>query len=276
MKRLAIALLAAPVLALAACQDNDGTEREIAQLKLDLAQLRDAQQPPQQHGSARAPDTRVDDLQLQLDRMEGELAEARKRITELETRPANAAPVEAAKPQADPDAEYKKFLELDTRRRMEQEEERRKREAERNAEWARIAKENGIDFDPGDVQGSIRKIMRDPVQMQKAMTAMRKEADKRRFANTGLDEQQIERVKKIEGDTRDKIAQAVREGRQNGTPTDEVTRQVEQIGKDQETELKTVMTEDQYKKYMENGGPAAGAIPDLGDLIPGWGGRRER
>jgi len=268
-------LLAAPVLALAACHDNSGTEREIAQLKLEIAQLRDAQ-PPETPKAAPASDNRADGLQLQLDAMQGELAEARKKIAALEAAPAPGASTEAPKAEADPDAEYKKFLALDARRRADAEAERKKAEETRNAEWARIAKENGIDFDPNDVQGSIRKIMRNPAQMQKAMQAMRAEADKRRFANTGLDEQQIERVKGIESDTRQKVSEAMRTARQNGTPADQVAQQVEQLNKDQESELKNVMTDEQYKKYMENGGPAAGMIPDLGELIPGMGGRRDR
>jgi hypothetical protein len=272
-----MALLGAPLLALCACQDNSSLERDVADLRRQVAAMEESQRlEAEKAAPAPASDARADNLQLQLDRVQGELADAKKKIAELEKRPVTAPAPEAEQPAADPDAEYKRFLEHDARRRADAEAERKKAEAERLAEMTRIAKEYGIEFDPNDVQGSIRKIMRDPVQMQKAMQAVRAEADKRRFAGTGLDEQQIERVKKIEGDTRQKVAQAAREGRQNGTPADQVAQQVEQITKDQETELKTVMTDEQYKKYLENGGPAAGAIPDLGDIFPGFGGRRDR
>jgi hypothetical protein len=275
MNRLATLLLAVPILLLAGCHDNSGTEREIAQLKLDIAQLRDAQ-PQEALKAAPVTDNRADNLQIQLDRVQGDLAEANKKIAALEARPAVDASPTAEKPQADPDAEYKNFLALDARRRADADAERKKAEETRNAEWARIAKENGIDFDPNYVQGSIRKIMRNPAQMQKAMQAMRAEADKRRFADTGLDEQQIERVKGIESDTRQKVTEAMRAARRDGTPADQVAQQVEQLNKDQESELKNVMTDEQFKKYMDNGGPAAGMIPDLGELIPGMGGRRDR
>jgi len=266
---------------LAGCQDNSSLEREVSALRVEVAALRAAtEREPQPVAAPAGSDSQAAALRVRLDRVESDLADARRKLAKIEAGPSvtEETPAEdTPAPAADKEAAYKSYLEFEARRRAEQEEERRKREAERNAEWARIATEYGIDFDPGDVQGSIRRIMRNPEQMQKAMQAVRAEADKRRFAGTGLDEHQVERVKKIEADTRAKLAETMREARQNSTPADEVSRQVEQVNKDQENELKSVMTEEQYKKYLENGGPAAGMIPGgLGDLIPGWGGGRNQ
>lgn len=282
MKRLLIALsLALPtlgVLGVMGCQDNSGLERDVASLKQQVAQLRD--QP--QDTKATPTGAKFDDseLRIRLERAEADLAAANKKITDLESRPA-AQPVAggAAPAPTDPafaEAVNKVVTEKQEADRKAREAERAKRDAERTAEMDRIAKENGIEFDPNDVRGSIQKIMANPEQRAKAMQVMRAEADKRRFANVGLDERQIEQVKAIETAGRDKMMETMRAARESGATQEEIAQQMQQATKEQEDELKKVMTEDQYKKYQENGGAMGGMIPGgmggLGGLIPGMGG----
>jgi len=282
MKRIVIAaMLTLPlvgVLGVLGCQDNSAMERDVAALKQQVAQLRDM---PQDTKDAPAGAQKFDDteLRLRLERAELALTAANKKITELEGRPA-APTVEGSAPvPTDPafaEAVNKVVKEKADADRKIREEERAKRDAERTAEMDRIAKENGIEFDPNDVRGSIQKIMANPEQRAKAMQVMRAEADKRRFANVGLDERQIEQVKAIETAGRDKMMETMRAARESGATQEEIGEQMAQAGKDQEAELKKVMTEDQYKKYQENGGAMGGMIPGgmggLGGLIPGMGG----
>lgn len=282
MKRILIAaMLTLPlvgVMGLMGCQDNSGLERDVASLKQQIAQLRDT---PQDAQPTKADGTKFDDtdLRLRLERAEADLIAANKKISDLESRP--AAPVAKGDAPAPTDPAFAEAVSKVVRDQQEadrkaREAERAKRDAERTAEMDRIAKENGIEFDPNDVRGSIQKIMANPEQRAKAMQVMRAEADKRRFANVGLDEKQIEQVKAIETAGRDKMMETMRTARESGATQEEIAQQVAQAGKEQEDELKKVMTEDQYKKYQENGGAMGGMIPGgmggLGGLIPGMGG----
>ncbi|MBE7491538.1 MAG: hypothetical protein HS108_07270 [Planctomycetes bacterium] len=290
MKRILLAaLLVLPLAGLMAalgCQDNSHLERDVASLKQQVAQLR---QTPQDEPAAAPAAARFDDtdLRLRLERAEAALAAANKKIADLESRPA-AAPAAAGTAPAPTDPAFAEAVNKVVREQQEadrkrREEERARRDAERTAEMDRIAKENGIDFDPNDVRGSIQRIMQNPEQRAKAMQVMRAEADKRRFANVGLDERQIEQVKAIEAAGRDRMMETMRTARESGATQEEITQQMQQAAKDQEAELKKVMTEEQYKKYQENGGAMGGMIPGgmgglegLGGMIPGmggWGGR---
>lgn len=278
MNRLFAPLLALPLLVLPACQDNSALEREVASLKVQVAELKSAPPAETKAAPSGVSVTEVDQLRLRLERAEADLTAANKKITDLEARPA-ATPAE--KPAVgEAEAAYKQYKDFEARNREEQDAERKKRETDRVADMARIAKENGIDFDEKDVAGSIRKIMTNPEQREKAFKAMRNEADKQRYAKIGLDERQVEQVKKIEADGREKVTAALRAGRENGTPREDVQKEVEQVAKDKETELKTTMTEDQYKKYVENGGPAAamgsGGMGDLEELMRAFGGNGRR
>ncbi|MBX3473102.1 MAG: hypothetical protein KF754_01825 [Planctomycetes bacterium] len=283
MKRILIAaILTLPlvgVMTLMGCQDNSGLERDVASLKQQIAQMRE--QPAEGSKSVSA-DGKFDDtdLRLRLERAEAALATANKKIADLETRPASGPVAEGAAPAPiDPafaDAVNKVVKDREDAERKRREEERARQNAERTAEMDRIAKENGIEFDPNDVRGSIQKIMANPEQRAKAMQVMRAEADKRRFAGVGLDERQIEQVKAIESSAREKMMETMRTARESGATQEEIAQQMQQAGKDQEAELKKVMTDEQYKKYQENGGAMGGMIPGgmegLGGLIPGMGG----
>lgn len=273
MKRFAAGLLL--LLPLAGCQDNASLEREVSSLKIQMAELKSAGDiPAEQTAQPAVLPSDVDGLRLRLERAEGELSAARKRIEQLEARPDVPPPAAVdgkTDDQAQSEAAYKSYLEFEARKRAEDEAARKKAEAERYATWEQMAKENGIDFDANDPEGSIRRIMRNPEQRAKAMELYRAEQDKRRFANVGLDERQIEQVKKIETEGRDKYMQALQGAVAGGGGREEVAKQMEQINKDQEAELKQVMTEEQYKKYQENGGALAGMMGGLGDAIPGLG-----
>lgn len=293
MKRVLLAGLMIPALWVAGCSDNsalqrdlDAQKKQVADLRAELQELRGTSQPVTANGGGSAETTA---LLARLERAESSLDAAGKRIAELESRPAVAAPAQPGTETAGTVDEkaYADFKAMAERRDKERDEVRRadreKRQAEQMAEAERIAKENGLEFDPNNPQESFRKIMSDPAQRQKAMEAMRNEWDKRRFANTGLDENQITQVKEIEKRSRDRIRETMQTARESGATQEEISQQIQQVNKEQEDELKRVMTEDQYKKYQENGGAMGGMMGGMGGMgdlgrmippgmIPGFGG----
>lgn len=290
MKRILLAGLIAPALWVAGCADNsalqrdvDALKKQVADLKSENQDLRGASQPVATNGGGISVETT--NLLARLEKAEGTLDAANKRIAELEAKPAGVAP--AAQPGAAAPVDekaYADFKALSDRYNEERDAARRadreKRQAEQMAEAERIAKENGLEFDPNNPQESFRKIMMDPEKRQKAMEAMRNEWDKRRFANTGLDESQVTQVKEIEKRSRDRIRETMQTARESGATQEEISQQIQQVNKEQEDELKRVMTEEQYKKYQENGGSMGGMMGGLGGMggmippgmIPGFGG----
>lgn len=290
MKRILLAGLIAPALWVAGCADNsalqrdvDALKKQVADLKSENQDLRGASQPVATNGGGISVETT--NLLARLEKAEGTLDAANKRIAELEAKPAGVAPVAQPGTAAPVDEKaYADFKALSDRYNEERDAARRadreKRQAEQMAEAERIAKENGLEFDPNNPQESFRKIMMDPEKRQKAMEAMRNEWDKRRFANTGLDENQVTQVKEIEKRSRDRIRETMQTARESGATQEEISQQIQQVNKEQEDELKRVMTEEQYKKYQENGGSMGGMMGGLGGMggmippgmIPGFGG----
>ena len=290
MKRILLAGLIAPALWVAGCADNsalqrdvDALKKQVADLKSENQDLRGASQPVATNGGGISVETT--NLLARLEKAEGTLDAANKRIAELEAKPAGVAPVAQPGTAAPVDEKaYADFKALSDRYNEERDAARRadreKRQAEQMAEAERIAKENGLEFDPNNPQESFRKIMMDPEKRQKAMEAMRNEWDKRRFANTGLDESQVTQVKEIEKRSRDRIRETMQTARESGATQEEISQQIQQVNKEQEDELKRVMTEEQYKKYQENGGSMGGMMGGLGGMggmippgmIPGFGG----
>lgn len=277
-----VATLSLPLIGLYGCQDNSSLERDVSALKQQVAQLQTA---PAKDGESKtasggASDADLKEMNARLDRAVADLDAANKKIKELEARPATA-PARAGEAPAATDPAFKEAVgkavsEIQAEERARRDAERKKQQEEQTAQMAKIAEDNGIPFDKNDVRGSIQKIMGDPELRAKAMQVMRAEADKRRFEGVGLDERQIEQVKTIEQASRDKMMESIRGARESGASQEEIAAQMTQINKDQEAELKKVMTEEQYKKYQDNGGAMGGMIPGgmggLGGMIPGMGG----
>jgi len=277
-----VATLSLPLIGLYGCQDNSGLERDVSALKQQVAQLHAApgKDTEGKTSASGASDAELKEMNARLDRAVADLEAANKKIKDLEARPA-AAPVKTGETPAATDPAFKEAVgkavtEIQAEEKARRDAERKKQQEEQTAQMAKIAEENGIPFDKNDVRGSIQKIMGDPELRAKAMQVMRAEADKRRFEGVGLDERQIEQVKTIEQASRDKMMESIQGARESGASQEEIAAQMSQINKDQEAELKKVMTEEQYKKYQDNGGAMGGMIPGgmggLGGMIPGMGG----
>lgn len=276
MKRLLLALaIAAPAVAVFGCQDDSVKgdvamlQQQVAALRDDNEQLRNSMHQRTSEGATEGAD--VNAMAVRLERAELDLKAAKAKIAELEARPAAAPKAEGAAKVDTGDKEAMKatvdeiLRERDEARRAEREKQR----AEQMARAAELAKENGIDFDPNDPQGSIRRIMSNPEQRAKAMQVMQQEMTKRRLAPLGLDERQTEEVLRIEGETRNKIRETMNNARASGASQEEIAQQVDTIRKDQEDQLKRTMTPEQYEQYEKSGAGMGGMIPgNWQDMIP--------
>lgn len=255
-------------LMLAACQGDDSVRRDITMLQKQQDALRaendqlradlDSQKPV-----VVAPGD--DSLKLRLERTEVALDAANREIAALKEAMASRPVAERAAPV---DLSAKIREEMD-RQRVERDTERRREQTERMAEMTRIAREAGLEIDPNDMEGSVRRIMRDPEQRAKAMQVMRTEIDKRRFERLGFDERKTAEVKRIESDTLTRIQEITQRGRETGASNEQIRSEVDQARKDAEGELKTTLTEEEFKRYQESlPGMLPGMIPGMGD----WGG----
>jgi len=108
------------------------------------------------------------------------------------------------------------------------------------------------------------------------MEAMRTEMTERRLEPLNLDEYQKDEVLRIEGSTRDKIGETMRNARESGMTQEEIETEVKQIQEDQKLELERVLTPEQMEQYEESGAGMGGMIPGggggFGGMIPGFGG----
>ncbi|MBK8206448.1 MAG: hypothetical protein IPK87_06565 [Planctomycetes bacterium] len=276
MKRILLALLlASPAVALIGCQDASlkgdvaMLQQQVSAMREDNEQLRNSL--ANRKDATGQPVGDLATLQARLEQTESSLAAANKKIADLEARPATVVAKaegegEPAKASDEFKAQVEQVLkERDDARRAERDKQRQ----EQLARAAELAKENGIDFDPADPQGSIRRIMSNPEQRAKAMQVMQQEMTKRRLEPLGLDERQTEEVLRIEKESRDKIRETMTNARTSGASQEEIAQQVEAVRKDQEDQLKRTMTPEQYEQYEKSGAGMGGMIPGgWQDMIP--------
>ncbi|MCA8916808.1 MAG: hypothetical protein KDB90_15555 [Planctomycetes bacterium] len=290
MKKLLIAaLLMAPMLGLLGCQQDASVQGDVAMLKTQVAALQtenerlrgDLDGIPSGQGGEK---TDVGTLLARLERQERELEAANKRLADLEKKPVVAKT--DAKVEGEPegevaadfsDADFEKYKAMRAKEQAERDAARAAQREEQMAQIAKIAEENGLEFDPKDPRGSFMKIMGDPEKRAKAMEVMKTEMDKRRLEPLGLDEYQNGEVLRIEKETRAKISDAMKSARENGATQEEIQAQVKQIQSDQSAELESVLTPEQMQTYKDSGAQAGGMIDPgmmggFGGMIPGMGG----
>lgn len=294
-KFLIAALLTAPAIALFGCQQDASVQGDIASLKSQVASL-ETENERMRAALDDRPATESGEpedlgaLLTRLDRQERELADANDRLAKLEKTPVvvKAASPEAADTEGEgevvtadfSDADFEKFKAMQDKERALRDAERQKEREAQMAEIAKIAEENGLDFDPKDPRGSMMKIWSDPEKRAKAMEVMRSEMTKRRLEPLNLDEYQTKEVLRIEEGTRSKISDAMTNARENGATQEEMQAEIKQIQADQEAELGQILSTEQMEQYKESGagmggmipGMGGGMIPGMGGMIPGFGG----
>jgi hypothetical protein len=283
-KLLIVALFAVPTLGILGCQQDPSVQSDIASLKSSVASLQDENKrlrddlsglPRGENGEP----ADIGTLLARLERQERELAEANKRLAELEGKPVVVTPAPEGTVEGEvaiDDAEYAKFKAMAEKDRAERDAiraaEREKRQAEQTAEAKRLAEKYGFEFDENDPRGSIMKIMSDPAQRAKAIEAMRTEMTERRLEPLKLDDYQKKEVLRIEEDTRNKVRDAMTNARENGATQEEIEAQVKTIQEDQKTQLGSVLTPEQMEEYEKSGAQMGGMIPGMGGGAGGWGG----
>ena len=286
-KFLIAALLTAPAIALFGCQQDASVQGDIASLNTKVATLQDEnkllradlENRPAAEVSA---DSDYGTLLARLERQELDLKEAKELIAELQKKP---AVVVAAKTDGEGEGEveadpvFDAKLDAALQRRDEAAAaERAKQREEQMAQIAKIAEENGLEFDPKDPRGSMMKIWSDPEKRAKAMEVMRSEMTKRRLEPLNLDEYQTKEVLRIEEETRAKVSDAMKAARESGATQEEMQAEIKQLQADQEAELGQVLSTEQMEQYKESGAGMGGMIPGMdgggfpGGMIPGFGG----
>ncbi|MCB9894874.1 MAG: hypothetical protein H6839_10520 [Planctomycetes bacterium] len=288
-KLLMAALLLTPMLGLVGCQQDASVQGDIANMKTRIATLEDENNRLRGDidgiPSGEGESNDVGTLLARLERQERELEAANKRLAELEKKPAvvktegkTAEGEGEGEVSADfSDADFEKYKAMQAKAQAERDAARAKQREEQMAQIAKIAEENGLEFDPKDPRGSIMKIMGDPEKRAKAMEVMKTEMDKRRLEPLGLDEYQNGEVLRIEKETRAKISDAMKNARENGATQEEMQAQIKQIQEDQSAELGSVLTPEQLETYKTSGAQAGGMIDPgmmggFGGMIPGFGG----
>ena len=294
-KFLIAALLTAPAIALFGCQQDASVQGDIASLKSQVASLETENERMRAALDARpvSESGEPEDLGAlltRLERQERELADANDRLAKLEKTPVvvKAASPDAADSEGEgdevvadfSDADFEKFKAMQEKERALRDAERQKQREAQMAEIAKIAEDNGLEFDPKDPRGSMMKIWSDPEKRAKAMEVMRSEMTKRRLEPLNLDEYQTKEVLRIEEGTRNKISEAMTNARENGATQEEMQAEIKQIQADQEAELGQILSTEQMEQYKESGagmggmipGMGGGMIPCMGGMIPGFGG----
>lgn len=273
MKRLTLALLLAVPVAIAGCQDNASLQSDVSLLKAQVAMLQDDNEQLRNRPLPIVDTTaaeEVEALRYRLEQAEQKLEATENQLAELRKTPAPATVEAAEEANAPGDSEYEGFKAMQERLDAERRAERNERRAEQMQEWAKVAKENGLEFDAENPRASIQRIMMDPVQRAKAFEAMRTEMNNRRLGALGLDDYQMREVQRIETETRQKVRDAMAGARETGATQEEVAQQVQSVRKEQEDELKRVLTPEQYEEYEKSA--AAGMIPPnlegLGGMFP--------
>lgn len=274
MKRWTFPILFALPLVFAGCQDNSSLQADISLLKAQVATLQDDnEQLRNQPAPTIEPvaGNEVEALRFRLEMAEQKLDAAERTLAELRNQPPVAtAEVVEGEPAAEDDSEYASFKAMQDRLDAERRAERNERRAEQMQEWAKVAKDNGLEFDAENPRASIQRIMMDPVQRAKAFEVMRNEMNNRRLGALGLDEFQMREVQRIEGETRQKVRDAMASARETGATQEEVAQKVQTVRNEQEDQLKRVLTPEQYEEYEKTA--AAGMIPPnmegLGGMFP--------
>jgi hypothetical protein len=268
-------LLAA--LVLAGCGDAS-LKSDVAQLQAQVAALQDenTRMRSQQPASVERDNTELNNLLVRLERAEGELRDAREKLARLEKDSAATATV--------PDAEvaegedYAKFKAMRERAEKEEEAEREQRRAEQRTqrqaqmqEFARRAKEAGLEFDADNPRQSGMQIWLDPQKREKAVKIAVDMFHEQRLKPLNLTEQQAQDVLRIEAETRHKVKEVTEAATQSGATPEEVKKQADQVRKDQEQQMKGVLSPEQYEEYEKSaaeGGMLPGTVEELGGMIP--------
>ncbi|MHC4840839.1 MAG: hypothetical protein ACYTDT_07720 [Planctomycetota bacterium] len=278
MKKLLIALaLMAPAFGLIGCQDNTELENQVAALRSDVKSLKAQAGEGETDAEGNPTSTHnfdADALAIRLEKAEKQLNDANARIAELESRPATGETVsnkaDSTDVTADPEFDAKlegALARRDEKRRAERDAAR----AERMNDIAKIAEENGIDFDKDNPRKSMMEIMGNPEKRAKAFEVMRGEMNKRRLASLELSEQQTEDVLRIEKETREKINETRAAARERGATPEEIAADLKYIQEDKDREMQGVLDQEQYDKYKEEaegGSQMPDNMEDIAKMIP--------
>ncbi|MCC6575054.1 MAG: hypothetical protein IT462_14855 [Planctomycetes bacterium] len=272
MKRLFAATGLIAVLALSGCGDNSGLRKAIDENNQQIAALQDqvaklssenARLSPKAEGAAHTDVSKYEDA---IARLQDVNAKLEARLAAVEGRkPADVAGApEAPVVAADSAAADKSYDDYRANRAREEREKVEARQRELDA-MALKAKEYGLEFDPKDAANSLRKLMQNRETRDKVVEAARVEARKERYKKIGVDEGQAMRLQQIEDDARKKFGDLWR-GRDggDGVSREEREKQIEVVRNDADSQVKQLLTPEQYKVYGEQGG--------LGAANGGWGG----
>ncbi len=275
-------MLVGATLALSGCRDDSEVRADLARLQQQVGALQDENTRLNEE-LARAAAEKTEPVDLteltrRLDRAEERWREAERKLAaqaEKKDVAKEDAVVEEKAPDEDTYAKFKAMQErYDEEQQAEREARRVDRQAERQeqmAEFARRAKEAGLDFDPENPRQSGMQIWMDPVKREKAMKVAVDMFHDRRLDPLKLDERQKSEVLRIEAETRKKVKDITAAGRESGATPEEIAKQVDTARKDTEAELQRTMTEQQYEEYKKTAAEGAllpGTVEELGGMIP--------
>ena len=279
MKKLLIALvLTAPAFGLIGCQDNTELEDQIAAMRAEMRDMK-AQSGDKSDSSGSQPvsdNADINGMEIRIgNRIDKMGKDLNGRVDGLESQP--VATDSASSKSSLTETNFKALYEAEKKREKEEADARNKaareeakiKRDERMAEATRLAKENGLDFDPENPGDSIRKIMMDPEKRAKAFEVMRNESTKRRLKNLNLTEQQTEDVLRIEKDNQKRVRDTVSSARERGATPEEIEADLKYIQDDKDRELEGVLDETQLEEYKktENSG-MMGGMGDISKMIP--------
>ncbi|MCF6227245.1 MAG: hypothetical protein L3J82_01100 [Planctomycetes bacterium] len=282
MKKLIIALaLTAPALGLIGCQDNTKLENQIAAMRAEIRDMK-AQSAEKSDSSEEQPisnNADINGLEIRIgnrfDKMNNDL---NGRIDGLQSQPVVGDTASSKSSLTDANFKvFKVFYDAEQKREKEEADAQRKAAAEqakidrdeRLANAAKLAEENGLEFDPDNPGESIRKIMMDPEKRAKAFEVMRNERTKRRLANLNLTEQQTEDVLRIEKDNRTKVSDTISSARERGATPEQIEADLKYIQEDKDRELEGRLDETQLEEYKKSEGSGMmGGLEGISRMIP--------
>jgi hypothetical protein len=277
-------MLLGSALALSGCRDDSDVRADLARLQQQVATLQDENTRLNEElaraAAEKAEPVDLTELMRRMDRAEERWRESERKLAAQAEKKDPASDTEAVVEEKDPakDDAYAKFKamqeRLDEEREAERQAQRVDRQAERQEqmqEFARRAKEAGLDFDPENPRQSGIQIWMDPAKREKAMKVAVDMFQDRRLDPLKLDERQKGEVLRIEAETRKKVKEITAAGRESGATPEDIAKQVDTARKDTEAELQRTMTEQQYEEYKKSAAEGAlmpGTVEELGGMIP--------
>jgi hypothetical protein len=281
---VAVLMLVGSALALSGCRDDSEVRADLARLQQQVAALQDENTRLNEElartAAEKAEPADLTELMRRMDRADERLLEAERKLAAQAEKKDPAPDTEAVVEERDPATEdaYAKFKAMQERYDEEQEAERQARRIDRQAErreqmqeFARRAKEAGLDFDPENPRQSGMQIWLDPAKREKAVKVAVDMFQDRRLDPLKLDDQQKSEVLRIEAATRKKVKEITAAGRESGASPEEIAKQVDTARNDTEAELQRTMTEQQYEEYKKSAAEGAllpGTVEELGGMIP--------